>query len=678
MSKILDALKKISVSGSIEKSTLDQIDSNKNTILLIDDDLLMRNGFKQKYSSLYNVLIAESGQKGLELVHQHDVDAVILDIVLENQLMDGYKIREELLKSNPEIPVIFLTGYAKNQKFDDVLRLHRPYGFFDKKSDEDQSRLEILVQSAVQQSTRARSDREFIHKIKIGESTSRQYLDYNLDSIVEGKPYTQAWDNGIMLITDFNYPDVVVGVMPDMDKERIDYALKKTFEAQIGASKRSIMDNLDILKLAGEILEKDGSYDGIIARTNNCPKKIVTSQRHMAAIRMKRSKEYLINGPFKKEQVDNDLIRGIGPVGAFCQSSMFITGAYTPIEAVGVGNAVFLKLDSRDPYAQHQVSSAINNAWIELANRGKISAEGGPPIQIVSWNTTSNPELGRYVMNKLQNVFMGDPRNLIELLFGFFAKQMHLHGYQEIELQKIMGELRPYNNVISYLRHLGLDYVDKSADLNTAIVGSSYSTISDNRSCKRSGVKVVHPDIYDSFLSGFVSYLSALRVGDTTENNIDIPVVLGSNHNTVLKKLKTIYNSGNVIMGNNISEQGVKGIEIEASTIEDPYIRRALSTEYFYPVFQVIKGDQKLARKIMGIMGHGEKMLECAVFTQDYDLFKREFIQSHKMGEDFACSYHLNQPTTWGLGNPQDNNFIPRDHERTWLAQQLSRTTADK
>ena len=78
-------------------------------ILVIDDEpsirdllntLLRRKG--------YAVVLAESGQKGLELFRREHPDVIVLDLKMPG--MDGLTVLQEIRKLNPKQPVIVLTG----------------------------------------------------------------------------------------------------------------------------------------------------------------------------------------------------------------------------------------------------------------------------------------------------------------------------------------------------------------------------------------------------------------------------------------------------------------------------------------------------------------------------------------------------------------------------------------
>ncbi|MDD2957409.1 MAG: response regulator transcription factor [Lachnospiraceae bacterium] len=88
------------------------------TILIIEDDADIREGIRILLESEdYDVIEAENGQRGLELLSQ-DTDLVILDVMMPG--MSGLKTCEEIRKVS-YVPVLFLT--AKSQESDKLIGL---------------------------------------------------------------------------------------------------------------------------------------------------------------------------------------------------------------------------------------------------------------------------------------------------------------------------------------------------------------------------------------------------------------------------------------------------------------------------------------------------------------------------------------------------------------------------
>lgn len=88
---------------------------SKNSILIVDDDLILLKTAEEILSSIYTVSVAKSGKQAITLLEKGVVpDLILLDIAMPE--MDGYATLEKM-KSVPNcqsVPVIFLTGFAES------------------------------------------------------------------------------------------------------------------------------------------------------------------------------------------------------------------------------------------------------------------------------------------------------------------------------------------------------------------------------------------------------------------------------------------------------------------------------------------------------------------------------------------------------------------------------------
>lgn len=95
---------------------------SKKNILTVDDEIHILELLRYNLETAgYNVIQAESGEEGLEILDKNDIDAVLLDLMLSG--IDGLEVLRRI-RTNPEkrkTPVIMLT--AKGEEFDKVLGL---------------------------------------------------------------------------------------------------------------------------------------------------------------------------------------------------------------------------------------------------------------------------------------------------------------------------------------------------------------------------------------------------------------------------------------------------------------------------------------------------------------------------------------------------------------------------
>ncbi|MDR2571025.1 MAG: response regulator [Oscillospiraceae bacterium] len=87
--------------------------TEKNSILILDDDNLVITMLTQILSPEYNVFAMKFGRRALETAEKSMPDVILLDIVMPE--MDGYEVLAELKRSEKtrNIPVIFITGLSE-------------------------------------------------------------------------------------------------------------------------------------------------------------------------------------------------------------------------------------------------------------------------------------------------------------------------------------------------------------------------------------------------------------------------------------------------------------------------------------------------------------------------------------------------------------------------------------
>ncbi len=83
----------------------------KRSILLVDDDYFVLNGIGKYLSNKgYEVITADSGEKGVELLDEMSFDMVITDLAMEK--INGIGMLKKTKEVSPDTMVIILTGYG--------------------------------------------------------------------------------------------------------------------------------------------------------------------------------------------------------------------------------------------------------------------------------------------------------------------------------------------------------------------------------------------------------------------------------------------------------------------------------------------------------------------------------------------------------------------------------------
>lgn len=77
-------------------------------ILLIEDIESWTNRMKRILPE-YNILTAKNSTEAFRLIANHDINLILLDIILKNSELDGDEILERISKTKPSIPVAIMS-----------------------------------------------------------------------------------------------------------------------------------------------------------------------------------------------------------------------------------------------------------------------------------------------------------------------------------------------------------------------------------------------------------------------------------------------------------------------------------------------------------------------------------------------------------------------------------------
>ena len=96
--------------------------SSREKIMIVDDSPLVLRNMKSMLEDKYEIFLAPSGEKALELIPKKRPDLVLLDYEMPG--MDGKAVFEAMLQDDEmkTIPVIFLTSIAQREQVYGVLK----------------------------------------------------------------------------------------------------------------------------------------------------------------------------------------------------------------------------------------------------------------------------------------------------------------------------------------------------------------------------------------------------------------------------------------------------------------------------------------------------------------------------------------------------------------------------
>lgn len=112
------------------------VDDERNYLLVLED-LLTDEG--------YSVITAERAERGLEVLREHSVDAVVTDMKMPG--MDGMTFLEHVHAANPDLPVIMMTAYGTVEKAVEAMK-KGAYDYILKPFENEE--LKLVVRKAVE------------------------------------------------------------------------------------------------------------------------------------------------------------------------------------------------------------------------------------------------------------------------------------------------------------------------------------------------------------------------------------------------------------------------------------------------------------------------------------------------------------------------------------------------
>lgn len=106
---------------------LNVVNEAKLTVLCVDDEVNILKSMKRLlYKQNYQLLLADSGAKALELMKQHDVHLILSDMKMP--IMSGAEFLEKVAISSPDTYRVLLTGYSDIESTIDAVnkgKIHR-------------------------------------------------------------------------------------------------------------------------------------------------------------------------------------------------------------------------------------------------------------------------------------------------------------------------------------------------------------------------------------------------------------------------------------------------------------------------------------------------------------------------------------------------------------------------
>ncbi len=147
----------------------------KKAILIVDDEIGVRESLRQILKPLYEVCTAESGEEALQILKSREIDLLTLDLKMPGR--SGIDVLKEIRQLNKNIEVVIVTAYGTFSNADEAL-LYGVEDFIVKPF--ESSQITAVVAKCLERRTRQRKLRTLIQEIKtllpMGESKADDLL----------------------------------------------------------------------------------------------------------------------------------------------------------------------------------------------------------------------------------------------------------------------------------------------------------------------------------------------------------------------------------------------------------------------------------------------------------------------------------------------------------------------
>lgn len=160
--------------------------NNKPTILVTDDEKSIRNSLRDILEfEDYQVLEAENGEEVFDLLGDHSIDLMLLDIKMKG--MDGMEILSKLKEQNRHFPVIMISGHGNIEIAVEATK-KGAFDFIEKPP--DLNRLLVSVRNALDQQRLTEENKTIKSRLPqvpdiIGQSDAIKQIKNTIDKVAQ-------------------------------------------------------------------------------------------------------------------------------------------------------------------------------------------------------------------------------------------------------------------------------------------------------------------------------------------------------------------------------------------------------------------------------------------------------------------------------------------------------------
>lgn len=120
---------------------MEEIKKDKINVLYVDDEVGNLTAFKAAFRRDFNVFIAESAKKGLEILKENEVEVILTDQRMPE--MTGVEFLQSIIEEYPDPIRILITGYSDIDAVIDAINKGQVYKYISKPWDNEGLKITI-------------------------------------------------------------------------------------------------------------------------------------------------------------------------------------------------------------------------------------------------------------------------------------------------------------------------------------------------------------------------------------------------------------------------------------------------------------------------------------------------------------------------------------------------------
>jgi DNA-binding NtrC family response regulator len=92
----------------------------KRSVLIVDDELSVRESLRMILDPIYEVHTASGGQEAIDCLHDESIDLVTLDLMMPG--ISGVQVLRQIKNVNEDIEVVVITAYGNADNAQEIVR----------------------------------------------------------------------------------------------------------------------------------------------------------------------------------------------------------------------------------------------------------------------------------------------------------------------------------------------------------------------------------------------------------------------------------------------------------------------------------------------------------------------------------------------------------------------------